>query len=87
MILTLGFVSHSQPRRPTDSPFGLRETVPGEEIVRPAGVYAYWTLVVLPLGRASRANAPQLFSAKGAAFSVSLGQRLRNIGAPKPHQR
>jgi hypothetical protein len=28
--------------------------MPGEEIVRLAGVYAYWTLVVLPLGAVDR---------------------------------
>ena len=65
----------------------LRETVPGEESVRLAGVYAYWTLVVLRLGCASRANAPQLFSAKGAAFNVSLGQRPRIRRTPKQRQR
>jgi hypothetical protein len=75
----------------------LRETVPGRKIVRVAGDYGYWTLVVLLLGSASRPNAPQrnrdpntfftapkacLFSAKGAAFSASLGQRPRIRGTP-----
>ena len=59
MILICRFRRPLEPRRPTDSPFGLRGTMPREEIVRPAGVYVYWTLVVLRLGSASRANAPQ----------------------------
>ena len=59
MIFSCRFVGHSQSRRPTRFALRLRETVPGEEIVLLAGVYAYWTLVVLRLGCASRANAPQ----------------------------
>ncbi|MGC2626212.1 MAG: hypothetical protein WA269_05180, partial [Candidatus Udaeobacter sp.] len=58
-----------QPRRPTDSPFGLRETVTGRQIVRLVVVYAYRTLVVLRLGATPRANAPHLVSAKGAIIA------------------
>jgi hypothetical protein len=41
--------------------------------VRVTGVYVYWTLVVLPLGCASKAIAPQLFSAKGAHSAPAWG--------------
>ena len=71
-------------------------------IVPLAGVYANGTLVVLLLGvrrGPTRRNAIAIpisfepkqericFSAKGAAFSASLGQRPRIRGTPKQRQR